>query len=74
MNGESSILLTDEQRCFAKELVGAGHNWRSCLSQHILASHMCDLNIDDVRCGYLAFSRNSGLPLQQGKSQAEHLR
>jgi len=35
---ESSILLTVEQHCFAKELVEVEHNWPSCLSQHILAS------------------------------------
>ena len=48
---ESSILLTHEQHRFTKELVQAGHYWRSCLSQHTLASHIYDLGIDHVRGG-----------------------
>ncbi len=73
MTVKSTILLADEQHRFAKEQVEAGRYWRSCLSQHMLVSHVCDVDIDDVRCGYLAFILNSGLPFPKAGRQAKQL-
>lgn len=70
---ESSFLLTVEPHHFAKDLVKAGRYWHSCLSQHILVSHVCDVDIDDVCCGYWLSLAVAELPFPKAVRQAKQL-
>ncbi len=73
MTVKSSIQLTDEQHRFAKELVEAGRYWRSCLLQHSLVSHVCDVDIEDVRCGYWLALSVAELLFPKARRQAKQL-
>jgi hypothetical protein len=73
MTVKSSIQLTDEQHRFAKELVEAGRYWHSCLFQLSLVSLVCDVDIEDVRCGYWLSLSVAELPFPKAGRQAKQL-